>query len=391
LKSTNYWIKASSLALAVFVFGQLFELAQLSNSVSSSVSSSGMSYSQLCVWDCQWYAATAQNGYDLEPHGHERKDAANWAFFPVLPMTARAVGALFPSLGMSAVIVVSKFFFLLSILAFIHFCKLYAPRVPAWVAACVAGLHPYSIYGNVGYTESLFLLLSCVALIAIHQQRFLGAGMAGALLSAVRPQGVFILFPVLLAAIDRSVNADQTERLRLMLAVLLVPAGLALFMLYLHSTVGDALAFSHVQIAWNRFVTNPFSHLYHGVIANNLVSNIAAWMSIVALLMCAVLALRGKLGLALFALSATLLPLSTGLLAMPRYLWWQAPLLLLIAELMSIRSLSIPFFASEESTGKWVFARHDEKLPLAVIGIPLFLVGLAVMYRGWLSGEAFVV
>lgn len=371
---------ALTIALLVFLFNQLFEFLHLYASAAT--------YANLCDWDCGWYASVVQNGYNLAPHAHAKADAANWAFFPSLPIVAAIIAKISPWTAHAALVVTSKCFFFMSIFAFIRFADLYAPRVPTWVAAGVAGLHPYAIYGNVGYTESMFLFFSCVSLIAVREHKFLTAGVAGALLGAVRPTGVFIIFAVLHAVVKRMPKADLEARLRMLLAVMLVPFGLALFMLYLHFRVGDALAFSHVQIAWERLPSNPFVHLIDGLNSQEPLNQLCAWMSIGALSMTAYLTLRCEYGLALFALCATLVPLSTGLLAMPRYLWWQAPLLLVVAQFfgLSLQSVSRHHHNDLSESASWWM-----RVPLGVIAIPLCLWGLSIMYQGWILREAFVI
>ncbi len=45
----------------------------------------------LCEWDCEWYRHTIQDGYDPEPRLRPDHDFANWAFFPLFPLLARAL------------------------------------------------------------------------------------------------------------------------------------------------------------------------------------------------------------------------------------------------------------------------------------------------------------
>jgi hypothetical protein len=388
MKGFQGWLQKHStvlsITLLVFLFNQLFEFLHLYASTAT--------YANLCDWDCGWYAGVVQNGYDLAPHAHAKADAANWAFFPSLPIVAAIIAKLSPWTSHTALLVTSKCFFFMAIFAFIRFTALYAPRLPTWVAACVVGLHPYAIYGNVGYTESMFLFFSCVSLIALRQQRFLTAGVAGAVLSAVRPTGVFILFAVLHAVVKQMPRTGSDERIRMLLAVMLVPLGLALFMWYLHFRVGDALAFSHVQIAWERLPSNPFTHLLNGLRSQQPLDQLCAWMSITALSMTAYLAWRREYGLALFALCATLIPLSTGLLAMPRYLWWQAPLLLVVAQFFGLSLQSLSQYRSRQHNNHLSISPHWWlRVPLGVIAIPLCLWGLSLMYQGWILREAFVI
>ncbi len=357
------------LAVLVFLLNQGLEHVLLRHA--------GADYRALCGWDCGWYAGVVDRGYDLQPHAHPRGDAANWAFFPAFPLAADAIGAVANLSSATALVVTAKAFFLLSIFAFVKFTQVWAPSVPSWLAAAVVGFQPYALYGNVGYTESMFLLFSCLAFHALGKQRFVAAGMFGAVLSAIRPVGVFFMLPLLVAGIRRLPGADPDERGRILLGAMLVPVGLSMFMLFLYQHTGDALAFSHIQIAWDRIPTNPVDHLWQGLWGVEPMPRLWAVMSLVALSMVAVLFFMGQYELAAFSLMATLVPLCTGLLAMPRYVWWQAPLLLLVAQLLNVR------------VNTWRSRGFEGRLWMVLL--PLSLWGWITMTMAWLNGEWFVV
>ena len=73
-------------------------------------------------------------------------------------------------------------------------------------AALTIGLSPYAIYGNVGYTEPMFLMLTCACFVALHAEKHVWAGCAGALLGAVRFAGM--------AAVPLNPGVIDTEMLR---------------------------------------------------------------------------------------------------------------------------------------------------------------------------------
>ena len=79
------------------------------------------------------------------------------------------------------------------------------------------------------------------------------------------------------------------------------------------------------------------------------------------------LAYRGKLEYSIFLLAATLLPLSTGLLSMPRYVFWQVPFLL----------------------GLTMLARHRTGLSFALIGFAAAMSAFVTV--SWFAGRNFVV
>jgi hypothetical protein len=365
------WLRQNGRLLAVsaafFLLNQLLEFVVLTWT--------GHSHISLCRWDCGWYEMLVNQGYDPAPHGvgdaHPRHDAANWVFFPAFPLLAMAVRQLTGLAGSASLVLAGRLCFLLATFAFVKLAssrhpgedRPLAPRLDPILAAAVVTLHPYAIYGNAGYTEPLFLLLTCTFFYWLRRD-VLVAGLAGCLLACTRIVGVFAALSYLAAAVAPW-KKDRTRRDRIVLGLLLIPAGLGAFLLYLHGLSGDALAFAHLQRAWNRIPGNPFGHIWRELFRPGH-ERYWAVMCALALLAPVYLALRKHYELALFALLCTLLPLSTGLEGSQRYIWWQAPILLALGAVISRRKLWVPFFA---------------------VSVP----GLAYMYLLWFSGEGFVI
>jgi hypothetical protein len=321
-------------------------------------------YSDLCAWDCGWYKSIVEHGYDIEPHGHSKGDAANWAFFPALPFIAKALFHIFGLSAASSLVLTGKVFFLLSIFWFIKFVRVYNPVVPAWLSGMIVAFSPYAIYGNVGYTEPVFLFWTCSFFYFLKQKEYVKSGLCGAVLTSARVAGLFAIFSYLVSTVKRFYSNPET-RLDIMLGVLLIPLGLACFMLLLYVLVGDSLAFSHIQRAWGRNPQNPLwiiSKGLHGS-AFDVYSTATA---LAAIFLSLVLIGQRRYELAVFSLTCSVVPLSTGLWSLTRYVWWQAPLLLLVAELV-------------QRTRSWLLM------------IPVSVAGLLFMYFSWFTGKDFVI
>lgn len=223
----------------------------------------GMSLTEdLCRWDCGWYIQLAENGYDLQPHDNFKKDAANWAFFPLFPLLLaishhllaipyRIAGFLIANIAM--------FFAIRLSLNYLHRTRTKVAG-PFWVWFCISG--PYSFYLANGYSEALFWLLGCAALLLWERKQHLKAGGLTALLCATRLFGLFWLLAYLADLWQRRKDVSLRERLEdpsLVLALCLSPLGLILFIYYLYFHLGDGLAFSHVQIAWDRSISSSIT------------------------------------------------------------------------------------------------------------------------------------
>lgn len=319
----------------------------------------------LCQYDCNWYANIVESGYMLEPIGHSRGDAANWAFFPLFPLLGGVTQWVTGFGAHASIVLTAKFLWLPAIWAFLTFQWRYAPQIPLWIGGILVALNPVSIYANTGYTETLFLLLTCLALIGIRSDRPLLAGAMGALLTATRAVGIGIGLTFAVYALRKIFTEPDANGGKLVFAGLMIPLGVVGYMVFLHHHVGDALAFSHIQRAWDRQIGNPVTVLINVMEGGNY-NRLMAFFAMFSLAMAIYLAAQKELGLALFLAFVTLIPLSTGVPSMGRYVMFQPPLLLALGLLIS--------------SHKWLYS-------LLVI----FILGYLVMTYAWLEGLYFVI
>ena len=277
-------------------------------------------------------------GYLAEPIPHAGGQA-NWAFFPAFPLVASGVKFLLHVSPPSALVITSKAFLLLSLFAFIRIIEQEAEPNSGLLAGSVLAFNPYIIYAHVGYTEPMYFFLCTMAFSALNRNSWLTSGIFGGILSATRFVGAgFVLsyltvFPKVLLKQDRSWP-------RYLLGLLICPLGLALFTTYLYYLVGDAFAFKHVLVAWGRReAPNPITFLETGLWAGGW-QRYFAITGIFSFMMSAWLAFRRRFQYAIFLAIVTLPAVSLGTLdSLPRYVWWQMPLLLGIVELLSKNKL----------------------------------------------------
>ncbi|TBW40292.1 hypothetical protein EYW49_03680 [Siculibacillus lacustris] len=249
--------------LAIFLAGRilLFGSAAI-GSIGSPVAIDATFAQSLCAWDCSWYVDLAEGGYsdatDVDVNG-----AANWAFFPVLPLLmhigAAVTGAETTLVG---VVIANLLFPAGLVLAFLYARDLAGPAF-ARFAAVIWVAWPFAIHTSVPMSEAVYVPLSLATLLAARRDRWLLAGLAAAVLSATRAVGVLAVLPLMILALRQHGIArlvglrPGTERA--LLALALCGLGLSLYMIHLHDQVGDALAFSHDQTAWNRRFLWPWT------------------------------------------------------------------------------------------------------------------------------------
>ena len=197
--------------------------------------------------DGNWYLGIARDGYENAPFDATREH--NWAFFPVYPLVVRAAARLSGDYALSA-ITLSNLFLLLA-LVLLHKTALVfgSDEKVADRAVLYAAAFPTSYFFSIAQTESLFLLLSVGCFYAARRERWLAAGLTGAVASATRAIGIMLLPALIVLYLQRRRGKFRPWEVA---CLLLIPTGLLLFMLYLYRLTGNALAFKDVLVAWKR-------------------------------------------------------------------------------------------------------------------------------------------
>lgn len=322
----------------------------------------------LCRWDCGWYGSIVLYGYDAVPSRNPAGDGANWAFYPLFPLLAglwhRLAGLGFEdSLLLTGTLALPVCIYL-----FIGFVDANDIAVSPWVSGSLVAFGPYSLYAHTGYSEPLYFALCTGALLALKRERWLAAGLLGAACSATRLVGVFLILPMLAHLLGRGDRvASPSEgggRLEPLLAIALVPLGVTLYGWHLYARSGDMLAFAHIQVSWGRSLQNPLVVWWQGVQDGGW-PLLFALQAGLALLAAAYLFARRRIGYGAYLAAAVMLPLSSSVWSIPRYVFWQPVLLLVLAECVRWR-------------------------PLARILLPLLWTGYFLMMATWLSGHRFL-
>jgi hypothetical protein len=196
--------------------------------------------------DALWYLRIADLGYRLEDHSA--------AFFPLFPAVVRGVGAILRDdrLLLSGLIVSNVCLLAALIVIYLITVEEFDTGI-ARKTILYLMLFPYALFFMAPYTESLFLLLSALALWAIRKERWLTAGSVGALAALTRSAGVVLTVVVVLGGL---VAARRTRSWRpvagAIMAATLISGGLALYLGYWHVRFGDAARPMEAQEAWSR-------------------------------------------------------------------------------------------------------------------------------------------
>ncbi len=179
------------------------------------------------------YISIADRGYGIYQQ----------AFFPLYPIFIGFLSRLTGASSALSALIISHVSILTGIIIFYKLAVLEHVRSPFWTIIVLL-IFPTSFFFVSGYSESLFFVLAIGMIYALKQNKLLTAGIVGMLASATRLFGVFlVVFPI----VNYLTLPKQKRSLFTMLPVILVPLGFIFYMIYLQQSMGDPLAFFHLQ------------------------------------------------------------------------------------------------------------------------------------------------
>lgn len=186
-------------------------------------------------WDVKYYLWIVERGY--------RVDDGTAQFHPLLAWLATPLAWLTGN-GLLGLLIVSSLAGAVLLIVFGRLARLDLPAPAAHTAMLLMLFSPPSWVLFAPYTEPLFLLCAVLCLHWARRQRWWLAGLAGALATLTRQQGLFLLLPL---AWELWEAAGRTPRRALAawrdwLALGLIPLGLLVWLLYRAIALGDLQA-----------------------------------------------------------------------------------------------------------------------------------------------------
>ncbi len=200
-------------------------------------------------WDSGWYFGIARYGYEWVEGGR-----SNLAFFPVYPLLMRYV-ALAMGGGRVRVymagILISWTAFVLAMIVLHRLARVELGDDSAARRAIVyAAVFPFAFFFGVVYTEALFLLFSVTAFYGFRTRRWWLGAAAGALATATRANGMFIV-PALALVAWREVRGDRRAILRAAIALACTLLGVAAYSAFVYSLSGHPFEWANSMDRWN--------------------------------------------------------------------------------------------------------------------------------------------
>jgi hypothetical protein len=212
-------------------------------------------WDQFTRFDAGWYNQIARYGYWFVPGGPSAGvgKPGKIAYLPVYPFAAGYVGRLFGSSPQATYLgglAVSWLAFAVGMVALFDLARLDMDAPCAIRAVVLTSVFPFSYFFGMVYTESLFLLLTVWTFYAFRTERWLAGGIAGALATATRVNGV-LMVPALAWIAWQHRPPTMAGRVRAVVGLLLVVTGIAAYSLYVYRLSGNPFEWVASISRWN--------------------------------------------------------------------------------------------------------------------------------------------
>lgn len=216
-------------------------------------------------WDAQRFVDVAQSGYQA---------ITDTPFFPLMPLIIKGIALLCGNQGYIAIgMVVSNAALLGTLFVLYQLATEALGETVGRRALLYLCIFPTAFFFFASYNESLFLLMTCGAFLAMRRQKWWLAGVLGLLAGLTRTAGIMLMLPFLYEVwINRPLPALAEERPGLWqqiwqrvpqaLPVLLMPLGVIGYCIFCWSRFGDPIAFATIQIKWARVTTWPWMGIF---------------------------------------------------------------------------------------------------------------------------------
>ncbi|HEY8104124.1 MAG TPA: hypothetical protein VIE18_06375 [Gaiellaceae bacterium] len=207
-------------------------------------------------WDARWFLQIAEHGYEEVPQAA--------AFFPVYPAAAHGLAWVTGSTLVAGVLI-SLAAGAAAACALAEIARPFLGERGARDAVLYLALYPVGYVFVALYSDGLFLALATGAFLAAMRGRPVAAGVLGGLATGTRLIGL-ALVPALAILLWRGRDPRSLARLA---PLLLLPAAVGLYALYLNAKLGDPWAFANAQADWDRDMSpaGPLAGLWDAVLA----------------------------------------------------------------------------------------------------------------------------
>jgi len=215
-------------------------------------------------YDSGQYWQIARYGYTEGGMAYVPGGRSSIAFFPAYPLLMRYVGRAIgrrPADLYIGGMVVSWVAFAIALIVLYRLARLDLPQRRAMRAVLLTSVFPFAFFFGAVYTEALFLAATVGSFYCFRTKRWLLGGICGAVASATRANGI-LMAPALALIAWRAAETSR-ERVRALIGLALVAAGVGAYSLYIYRLSGNPLEWAATIERWGYYPGgSPIGALY---------------------------------------------------------------------------------------------------------------------------------
>lgn len=205
-------------------------------------------------WDAYHYQYIAVSGYSI-----------NWqtVFFPLYPLLVSVLLKLHVCSDPAvAQLIISNIAWLILMAVFYQLVKEDMNEDIAHRTILYHSIFPTAFFLAAGYNESLLLCLVLLSFYQMRHGRWWLAGIFGFFACLTRSSGILLIVPFVYEYLSQGkFKIKQIMHLPI-LSILLIPAGLGVFMAYSQLRFNDWLSFMHAEVLWNHHFAMPWVGIF---------------------------------------------------------------------------------------------------------------------------------
>ncbi|MFT8440346.1 hypothetical protein [Acetobacter fabarum] len=290
-----------------------------------------------CHWDCHWYSYIANHGYGKYSHLYQTMiGMGDWCFFPLYILMIKGFSYLSTLSVQASGLIINNIILFFIPYFLIKYNEIRKCNLDNTVIIFLSFFSIFCLWDRIQYTECVYGILLLISLYNFYKKNMPALMASIFLLSFCRPTGfvvgLILSFFLMKEAGFKNIIAKKYDFMSYALVALVGFSAIGLYSLYLYHLMGDGLAFSHAQIAWERkfripvvVAWNYLKHL-HGIhlFVSFLIDIVIIWY-----------AYKRKYCVeATILLFTFLISSSTSLMSIHRYIWGCPLTIIVVADFL---------------------------------------------------------
>ncbi|MEO5570019.1 MAG: hypothetical protein ABIT08_15790 [Bacteroidia bacterium] len=280
-------------------------------------------------FDTGWYLNIAENWYPDIHKSQVSSGLEKFSFFPLYPGLIRLIHFMtgidyfIVGLLISNLCLLISGWFLYSLAE-----KIYNKDIALW-SVIFMYVFPVSFIFSGVFTESLYLMLILGTIYFSLTEKWFVSGLCAMFLILCRPVGVFVFFPlVFIYYKNKKFKLRETDRS--ILNLFFIPTGVFFLLLLNYFNSGDPLMFVH-HPGYTSTISNPLHNLYEGLTNNYFTFSFISVFTFIFILFWLLFYKHLQLLFHIIVAYSLFIPMSYGMMSMPRMMLAAFPLFILLA------------------------------------------------------------